>query len=238
MTVETNNNQNNNVPKKKINEANNFYYMTVALVMLLVSTSLVEVLPNKFGLLEYILEGFTALTFLVCLVSLRFDKNWYRFMMTLAGCWLVATIIRNWLGIAQMDLIMLGLMFSFFFGTFKSVARQILFTGSVDSNKVVGSVSLFLLLGLMWTIIYLLVMEFSPEAFTGMTAAPWVENFSRMAYFSFVTLTTLGYGDISPLSPFAQVVVYLEAIAGVFYMAIVVASLVSSSQSNQEKQNG
>ncbi|EAS45021.1 MULTISPECIES: potassium channel family protein [Photobacterium] len=238
MTVETNNNQNNNVPKKKINEANNFYYMTVALVMLLVSTSLVEVLPNKFGLLEYILEGFTALTFLVCLVSLRFDKNWYRFMMTLAGCWLVATIIRNLLGVQQMDLIMLGLMFSFFFGTFKSVARQILFTGSVDSNKVVGSVSLFLLLGLMWTIIYLLVMEFSPEAFTGMTAAPWVENFSRMAYFSFVTLTTLGYGDISPLSPFAQVVVYLEAIAGVFYMAIVVASLVSSSQSNQEKQNG
>ncbi len=238
MTVETNNHHKEKVIKKKINEANNFYYMTVALVMLLVSTSLVAVLPNKFGLLEYILEGFTALTFLVCLVSLRFDKNWYRFMMTLAGCWLVATIIRNWLGIQEMDLVMLGLMFSFFFGTFKSVARQILFTGSVDSNKVVGSVSLFLLLGLMWTIIYLLVMEFSPEAFTGMTAAPWVENFSRMAYFSFVTLTTLGYGDISPLSPFAQVVVYLEAIAGVFYMAIVVASLVSSSQSNQEKQNG
>jgi voltage-gated potassium channel len=235
MTVETNNHHKERVIKKKINEANNFYYMTVALVMLLVSTSLVEVLPNKFGLLEYILEGFTALTFLVCLVSLRFDKNWYRFMMTLAGCWLVATIIRNWLGIQEMDLIMLGLMFSFFFGTFKSVARQILFTGSVDSNKVVGSVSLFLLLGLMWTILYLLVMEFSPEAFTGMTAAPWVENFSRMAYFSFVTLTTLGYGDISPLSPIAQVVVYLEAIAGVFYMAIVVASLVSSSQSNQDK---
>ncbi|MEH6532737.1 MAG: potassium channel family protein [Photobacterium frigidiphilum] len=235
MTEETNNHHKGRVIKKKINEANNFYYMTVALVMLLVSTSLVAVLPNKFGLLEYILEGFTALTFLVCLVSLRFDKNWYRFMMALAGCWLVATIIRNWLGIQEMDLIMLGLMFSFFFGTFKSVARQILFTGSVDSNKVVGSVSLFLLLGLMWTIIYLLVMEFSPEAFTGMTAAPWVENFSRMAYFSFVTLTTLGYGDISPLSPIAQVVVYLEAIAGVFYMAIVVASLVSSSQSNQDK---
>nr|WP_269764034.1 potassium channel family protein [Shewanella benthica] len=56
-----------------------------------------------------------------------------------------------------------------------------------------------------------------------------------MAYFSFVTLTTLGYGDISPISPFSQVLVYMEAIAGVFYMAIVVASLVSS---NQGKQHG
>ncbi|MCV5959457.1 potassium channel family protein, partial [Escherichia coli] len=58
------------------------------------------------------------------------------------------------------------------------------------------------------------------------------------AYFSFVTLTTLGYGDISPLTPLAQVVVYLEAITGVFYMAIVVSSLVSSNIDHQVNKNG
>lgn len=56
------------------------------------------------------------------------------------------------------------------------------------------------------------------------------ENFSDAAYFSFVTLTTLGYGDILPITPIAKVFAYLEAIIGVFYMAIVVSSLVSSSR--------
>lgn len=133
---------------------------------------------------------------------------------------------------------MLALTFAFFFGTFKSIARQILFTGHVNSNKVIGSVALFLLLGLMWAIAYLILLEFSPEAFTGMEAISWGQNFSNAAYFSFVTLTTLGYGDISPLTPLAQVVVYLEAITGVFYMAIVVSSLVSSNIDHQVNKNG
>ncbi|GAL07113.1 potassium channel protein [Photobacterium aphoticum] len=132
---------------------------------------------------------------------------------------------------------MVVLMFVFFFGTFKSIMRQILFTGSIDNNKVVGSLALFLLLGLMWALMYLLILEFSPAAFTGLEKKEWGETFANAAYFSFVTLTTLGYGDISPVTPFAQVIVYLEAIAGVFYMAIVVASLVGASQTNQDNQD-
>ncbi|MCV5231345.1 potassium channel family protein, partial [Escherichia coli] len=97
---------------------------------------------------------------------------------------------------------------------------------------------LFLLLGLMWAIAYLILLEFSPEAFTGMEAISWGQNFSNAAYFSFVTLTTLGYGDISPLTPLAPVAVYLEAITGVFYMAIVGSSLVSSNIDHQVNKKG
>ncbi|BAJ00573.1 potassium channel family protein [Shewanella violacea] len=218
---------------KKINQENNFYYMTCALIGLLVSSSLVEVMPS--GILEYALEGVIGVTFLICILSLRFDHRWKRFMQVLALCWVIASVLRLVLGIQEIDLLVLLIMFAFFWGTFKSISRQILFTGSVDGNKVVGSVALFLLIGLMWTIAYLLIMEFAPNSFTGMGPLPWGENFSQMAYFSFVTLTTLGYGDISPISSFSQVVVYMEAIAGVFYMAIVVASLVSS---NQGKKHG
>lgn len=207
--------------------------MTFALIALLITSSLVEVMPS--GILEYVLEGVIVLTFLVCILSLRFDPRWKRFMQTLALCWVLASILRQALGIQEIDFLVLLIMFAFFWGTFRSISRQILFTGTVDSNKVVGSVALFLLMGLMWTIAYLVVMEFSPDSFTGMNQMSWGDNFSQMAYFSFVTLTTLGYGDISPISPFSQVLVYMEAIAGVFYMAIVVASLVSS---NQGKQHG
>jgi voltage-gated potassium channel Kch len=49
-----------------------------------------------------------------------------------------------------------------------------------------------------------------------------------MTYFSFVTLTTLGYGDISPVTPIAKVLVILEAVVGMFYIAIIVASLIGA----------
>ena len=221
---------------KKITEKNNFYYLTLALIVLLLSSSLQQVLHG--GLLDYLMQGVTLFTFLVCLLSLRFSKGWYRLLRISAICWLMVAVLKKVLGISQIDIVVLLLMFAFYLGIFIAIARQILFTGSIDTNKVVGSVALFLLLGLQWAILYLLVLEFSPESFNGMIQLPWADNFSNAIYFSFVTLTTLGYGDISPSSPVAQVIVYLEAIAGVFYMAIVVASLVGASQSDQEKNDG
>jgi voltage-gated potassium channel len=62
----------------------------------------------------------------------------------------------------------------------------------------------------------------------------WADNFPISTYFSYVTLTTLGYGDISPAAPVSRVLVYLEAISGTFYMAVVVASLVSAGKSDNK----
>lgn len=216
---------------KNINEENNFFYLTLALIALLISSASAQVVDE--GAIEHILQAFTVITFIVCFASLRFDKNWSRFLYSLFGVWILAIVIKAIFHIQEMNVVMLALTFAFFLGTFKSIARQILFTGHVNSNKVIGSVALFLLLGLMWAIAYLILLEFTPDAFTGMEAISWGQNFSNAAYFSFVTLTTLGYGDISPLTPLAQVVVYLEAITGVFYMAIVVSSLVSSNIDHQ-----
>lgn len=221
--------------KKKITTENNFYYLTFALILLLVSSSLEQVVDA--GFLDIVFQLFTILTFIVCLISLRFDTGWYRFLLMLAIVWVGLAVVKGVFNVVSMDRVMLILMFVFFFGTFKAIVRQILFTGTVDNNKVVGSLALFLLLGLMWAIAYLLILEFSPEAFTGLEKGAWGETFSVAAYFSFVTLTTLGYGDVSPITPFSQVIVYLEAIAGVFYMAIVVASLVGASQTNQESND-
>lgn len=221
---------------KNINEENNFFYLTLSLIILLISGASSQVADE--GAMEHILQAFTIITFIVCFASLRFDKVWSRLLYTLFGIWVIVIVIKTIFHIQQMNVVMLALTFAFFFGTFKSIARQILFTGHVNSNKVIGSVALFLLLGLMWAIAYLILIEFSPQAFTGMEAISWGQNFSNAAYFSFVTLTTLVYGDISPLTPLAQVIVYLEAITGVFYMAIVVSSLVSSNIDHQVNKNG
>ncbi len=65
-----------------------------------------------------------------------------------------------------------------------------------------------------------------PGAFTSVEPGDWPQSFPEFVYFSFVTLTTLGYGDISPVGPFARFLVYLEAICGQLYLAIMVAGLV------------
>ena len=130
----------------------------------------------------------------------------------------------------------LSILFIFFVGSFRTAYRQILFEGKVDGNKIIGSLSLYLLLGLGWTVIYLFIFELDPTAFMGIESGNWKQNFSQMAYYSFVTLTTLGYGDMLPVNKVAQFFVYMEAIIGVFYMAIIVSSLISLRLAALEKK--
>ena len=117
-------------------------------------------------------------------------------------------------------------MLGFFIWTTWLAARQVLFTGSIDDNKIVGAICIYLLLGLIWTMMYLLIAEAVPDAFIGLQQAPWYDNFSELSYYSFVTLTTLGYGDITPNLPIPRFLAYMEAVVGVLYIAILVASLV------------
>ena len=77
---------------------------------------------------------------------------------------------------------------------------------------------------------YLLVAEAVPDAFNGLQQAPWYDNFSVLSYYSF---TTLGYGDISPNLPIPQFLAYMEAVVGVLYIAILVASLIGVRMSNR-----
>ena len=210
----------------KISGDNNFYYLTGSLVALLVIFALGQ--GQSDPLINTILQFVVLLPIAVCFLSLRYDTIWFRFLIALVVGWTLVIVFHRLLDVKWLSVLSLLLMLVFFMGTFRAIVRQVLFSEGVDNNKIIGSVAQFLLLGLMWTTVYLLILEFSPHAFTGLTHEPWAENFSRVAYFSFVTLTTLGYGDISPKLPLAQVVVYLEAMTGIFYMAIVVASLISA----------
>lgn len=79
---------------------------------------------------------------------------------------------------------------------------------------------------------YLLIAEAAPDAFNGLQQAPWYENFSVLSYYSFVTLATFGYGDISSKQPIPQFLAYMEAVAGVLYIAILVASQIGVRMSH------
>ena len=209
----------------RVTEENNFVYLTAALVLLLLGSALAQSVTGGLGRL--ISSVLVLLPLAAAYISLRFSDHWGRFVIWTTILWVVVGAIGEFTDTGR-DIAHLLILLVFFFSIGRRIGSMVLMTGSVDGNKVVGSIALFLIIGLGWTVVYLLVVAVTDGAFNGLADVPWNEGFSHAAYFSFVTLTTLGFGDVSPTHPVAEVLVYLEATVGVFYMAIVVASLVSA----------
>ena len=97
-------------------------------------------------------------------------------------------------------------------------------------DALLGAVSGYLMLGYTWGVAYMTLHSIDRESFffTHGVAGP-ADASEKLFYFSFVTLTTLGYGDIVPLTTKARSLAMLEALSGVLFLAVVVARLVGSS---------
>ena len=104
--------------------------------------------------------------------------------------------------------------------------------GAISSGRIYASVSLYLMLATFWFALYNLMEAIYPASFV-QAGAPATARIPRAAllYFSLITLTTVGYGDIVPVTPAARVFAALEGAAGVLYIAITVARLVAAYQS-------
>ena len=97
--------------------------------------------------------------------------------------------------------------------------------GPITFHRIEGAIAVYLLLGLAWAYAYQLLAYLDPGAYSGAVTASG--GFSSWTYFSFVTLATLGYGDIAPVHPVARSLATAEAITGQLYLAILIARLVS-----------
>lgn len=211
----------------KVNRENNFIYLTLSLVVLLLSSALANTLPEG-PITRWLFQGISLATLVVAYLSLDFGRFWRRFVAVLFALQILLNGLYasdTWAGA---DLVGLLLLMVFFLVAAAAAARQVLFPDRVDFNVVVGSIAIYLLMGLVWTVLYLFALEINPDALAGLTYEGWSNSFNRVLYFSYVTLATLGYGDISPQEPLTQVLASLQAITGTFYMAIVVASLISA----------
>ena len=116
------------------------------------------------------------------------------------------------------------------FGLFSVVVlAQVFRSGPVTIHRIQGAIAVYLLLGLAWASAYQLVALRHPDAFTGAIGGEGGSEGmpQHWIYYSFVTLTTLGYGDITPVHPVARSLAVLEALVGQLYPAILLARLVS-----------
>jgi hypothetical protein len=107
------------------------------------------------------------------------------------------------------------------------VARAVFSPGRVNYHRIIGAILVYLSIALTFVALYTFVGLLVPNAFSGMTFEDDPALASKVIYFSFVTLTSTGYGDVFPLHPVARSLCNLETIIGQLYPATLLARLVS-----------
>ncbi|MBL6617540.1 MAG: ion transporter [Reyranella sp.] len=124
-----------------------------------------------------------------------------------ATAWLIITLVIMWV-----------------------VTRAVFEPGRITYHRILGAILLYLTIGVVFVALYSMIGAWVPKAFNGITVAVRVSIPSDLVYFSFTTLTTVGYGDIVPVHPLARSLSNLEAIIGQLYPATLLARLVSLGQ--------
>jgi hypothetical protein len=121
-----------------------------------------------------------------------------------AGSWLIMGVTLGWV-----------------------VSRAVFAPGRVTYHHIMGAVLLYLAIAIAFLALFTFVAALIPKAFAGMSIEDTPALPSNLIYFSFVTLTTTGYGDIFPVHPIARSLCNVEAIFGQLYPATLLARLVT-----------
>jgi hypothetical protein len=142
----------------------------------------------------------------------------------------VPAIVGRWMDHYRPDLIppeiyLVAAILSFLF-VIVNLLRFILTASSVNTEVLCASISAYLLLGFLWTLGYWLVAELVPNAFAFNGPDTSLKGFNGV-YFSFITMSTVGYGDITPVAKVARMLAAAEAVSGSLYIAVLIARLVA-----------
>src|ERR1043165_9785882 len=199
--------------------------LLVALAALLICAPFVEELEGG----RLILSGLFSLVLLAAVVAVAGRKRTLIIALVLAA----TAITARWINYFRPDLIHAAvflvcalLLLAFVIG---HLLYFVLRAPVVNVEVLCASIAAYLMLGLMWTVAYWLVDQLRPGgafSFNTNRGAQSMNGFTGF-YFSFITLSTVGYGDIPPVSQAARWLAALEAMTGLLYVAVLIARLVS-----------
>jgi len=154
-------------------------------------------------------------------------------VFTVALLLLLAILAARWSGhFLQNNALTLmadGLAIPFLVVTAGIVLSYVMRGEEVTADKISGAVCVYLLIGVTWGLLFSAIERLQPGSFqpgSAVDATSTGERLPLFVYFSFVTLTTVGYGDVLPLSPLARSLAVVEAVLGQIYLATLIARLV------------
>ncbi len=199
--------------------------LLISILFLFVITPLVAVFQHGVLLMNVVAAG----VLVTATYALSARKGLFAAAVALSGVSVVATWLliitqRPWAAIFSHSCVVVLIVY------FSVTTLGYVLSGSrITMDKIFAAICVYLLLGYAWTFAYALVEELHPASFVALSGTPahdYVAHLLDLRYFSFMTLTTIGYGDIVPRSPAARTLAVLEGITGQIYLAVLVARLV------------
>jgi len=177
---------------------------------------------------RWLLAVFVTLVLLAAVRTVASQARQYYIALVLGALALVSQfgiLIMHW---GWFETVRYITMMSFLFWVCGLLLGDIILRSqNVTLELIFGAINIYLMVGLAFAFMFGLIEHLQPGSFAGlaekMNAPDSILNF---IYFSFITLTTLGYGDITPLTPYATTASFTEAVFGQLYLAILVARLV------------
>ncbi len=202
-----------------------FFYLFIALLGLVAVYPFFELGGPRTGFLIFI-----ALAIPVAGVYAVSDN---RRNLIIAGTLGVASLLGGLEDLAGVEVLpgnALGLVLALLFYLFVAgvIITHVLGHEEVVTDTLFGAACAYLLLGLVWMVAYTLLERVHPGSFhfNSVDAASGIPSIFDFLYYSFVTLTTLGFGDVTPLTARARSLTMLQAIVGVLFVALLIARLV------------
>jgi len=208
-----------------------FFYLLIAILAFIIGNPFFKDFLGK--RLHYITELFITIIFITATYALSENRRQLTISILLA----VPLLVFIWAKyvIENFYIDMLGEVFAVLFFGFTVICLAGFIYGQKEVTKevIATAIIIYLMLALVWAFIYALLDSFYPGSFS-FGGEPRKELY-HFLYFSFVTLTTLGYGDITPLTDKAAALVILEAVVGQIYLVVGVAWLVGMHVSRRSR---
>ena len=191
----------------------------VSIIILLVLSSILE--GHKYGFL--VLNTASTIVIILGIYAAGNNKRNIIILIILGLPW----FLSEWIFTRSSETIFVSILFFFF--VIGTMIDHILHTDDVTADTLYEAVCVFLMLGLLWASFYNYLEYISPGIIFVENNIDLVKNLTanKIIYFSYTTLTTLGYGDITPVTPIGRIVSVLEAIFGQLFLAFLVARLVA-----------
>lgn len=213
---------------------NRTFWDVILLCGLLITTFIVPVIPMPLQQ-TCIKISFTLLYFSAIFTL---EKK-YNYILVISILALIMEWVAGLFDLVALQAVSKILNITFFIIIVVSLIHQVAAAKEVTARVVLGSVMGYILLGLVFSIFSAFIMQIDPSAYNVPHLADegsrHLNHLSESIYFSFVTLATLGYGDILPLQPYTRSLAVFVAVSGQLYVTIIIALIVGKFTSGIKK---
>jgi hypothetical protein len=207
-----------------------FLVLLILLLLLLVLTPFL----NEFVQTRILMDIFLTIIFILIIYTIRLKRHQGIIASILVFPLIIVTWSTYFFEIRTISLLTRIFGALFFAYAAINILRIIAKSEKVTRETIFAAIVAYLLIALMWAFLYMILEVLSPGSFSFPDWGSWGETM-RYEYLSFVTITTLGYGDITPVTDKASALVIMEAVVGQIYMVVLIAWLVGMHVSRRSK---